>query len=121
MAIVQTRFSSSDDGAEFWLEYDDVTLLADRAIFVVPQSLGAPLIVNAQNNQINGGAPFAWQAPPAAQNSQYTFSPQLSGIARINPVTGAHGIEWGFSFMSFGSVGDSPNAGATVIHVSPNS
>jgi hypothetical protein len=119
MALVQrVLFSSGADGTSFTLEYDDVTLQATRALFVVPNTLGAPLTVNAQNPQLNGGVSLAWQAPPRAGGSQYTFDPPLQGTAVVGP-HGIHGIDWHFSFISFGSVGSSPRAGSTVIHVGP--
>ncbi len=121
MSLVQIQIYDGGDGTKFFIEYDNATLLATRAIFVVPQSLGAPLTINVTNLNLNGGQPFTWQAPPSANPAQYTFSPQLQGVAHTNPLTGFVGVNFGFAAIQFGTAGVSPNAGNTVIHVSPNS
>jgi hypothetical protein len=119
MAAVTAVIFSDGEGAAMSIDYDDVTLLATRLTFTVPQSLAAPLTVNATNSQLNGGNPLTWQAPPSINPAHYTFSPQLQGVQRL-----LHGvipyIDWGFSQIQFGTVGVNPVAGSTVIHVNPN-
>lgn len=114
MAATSVQLFLGSDGSELDLNYDDVTLLGTSFTFIVPQSLGAPLTVNATIRDYNGGAPVTFQAPPSSQNGQFTFPSPLVG-ART-----ARGISWGISQIQFGTVGTFPAQGNAVVHVTPH-
>ena len=116
--VAITIFSSPVDGTALIMHYDNVTLLADRLEFVVPNTLGSPLTVNATNTHLNSGLPVTWQAPPSAQNGQYTFPSPIQG--QVVMTTRGNGINFGFTQIQVGTVGNAPVPGNTVIHVTPN-
>jgi hypothetical protein len=119
MAAAQIQiYSSRRDGTAIILHYDNVTLIATTLEFVVPNTLGSPMTVNARNAALNGGVPLTWQAPPSAPHGQYTFPTPIQGVVVVT--SRGTGINFGFTQIQVGTVGNAPVPGNTVIHVTPN-